>query len=73
MGIKQKFLLLTGLVGLMLALVSGMGYFMAQSALNESIEGEITANVESERQNVTGWVATHARVAEDAAAHMGGA
>lgn len=71
MGIKQKFLLLTGLVGLMLALVSGMGYFMAQSALNESIEGEITANVESERQNVTGWVAMHARVAEDAAAHMG--
>ena len=71
MGIKQKFLALTGIVGLMLALVSALGYYMAQSALNTSIQGEITANVESERQNVIGWVATHARVAEDAAAHMG--
>ena len=71
MGIKQKFLALTGIVGLMLALVSALGYYMAQSALNTSIQGEITANVESERQNVIGWVTTHARVAEDAAAHMG--
>ncbi|WP_294156831.1 methyl-accepting chemotaxis protein [uncultured Selenomonas sp.] len=71
MGIKQKFLALTGVVGLMLALVSALGYYMAQSALNTSIQGEITANIESERQNVMGWVTTHARVAEDAAAHMG--
>ena len=35
MGIKQKFLALTGIVGLMLAL----GYYMAQSALNTSIQG----------------------------------
>lgn len=39
MGIKQKFLALTGIVGLMLALVSALGYYMAQSALNTSIQG----------------------------------
>ena len=44
---------------------------MAQRALDASIAGEIQANVESQRQNLSGWVAAHTRVAEDAAAHMG--
>ena len=71
MGIKQKFLLLTGLVGVLLAAVSILGYVMAYRALDTSIQGELTASVESQRQNLSGWVATHTRVAEDAAAHMG--
>ncbi|WP_294146737.1 cache domain-containing protein [uncultured Selenomonas sp.] len=71
MGIKKKFLLLTGVVGVLLAVVSFLGYFMAQRALDASIDGEIRANVESQRQNLSGWVAAHTRVAEDAAAHMG--
>ncbi len=71
MGIKKKFLLLTAVVGVMLAVVSFLGYFMAQRALDASIAGEIQANVESQRQNLSGWVATHTRVAEDLAAHVG--
>ena len=41
MGIKKKFLLLTAVVGVMLAVVSLLGYFMAQRALDASIAGEI--------------------------------
>ena len=70
MGIKKKFLALTGVVGLLLAVVSVLGYYMAYRALDTSIQGEITANMESQRQGVSGWVATHVRINEDLAAHM---
>ena len=51
---KQKFLLLTAVVGVLLAVVSLLGYFMAHRALDASIQGEITANMESQRQGVEG-------------------
>ena len=70
MGIKKKFMALTGVVGVMLIVVSLLGYFMAYRALDTSIQGEITANMEAQRQGVSGWVATHARINEDLAAHM---
>ncbi|WP_294156829.1 methyl-accepting chemotaxis protein [uncultured Selenomonas sp.] len=69
MGIKKKFLLLTGVVGVLLALVSALGYFMAYRALDASIQGEITANMAAEKEDLSGWVAEHTRVAEDLAAH----
>ena len=69
MGIKKKFLFLTGIVGVLLVLVSALGYFMAYRALNASIQGEITANMASEQQELSGWVAEHTRIAEDIAAH----
>ena len=70
MGIKKKFLVLTGIVGVLLAVVSILGYYMAYRALDTSIQGEITANMEAQRQGVSGWVATHTRINEDLAAHM---
>ena len=70
MGIKKKFMALTGVVGVMLIVVSLLGYFMAYRALDTSIQGEITANMEAQRQGVSGWVATHTRINEDLATHM---
>ena len=69
MGIKKKFLFLTGVVGVLLALVSALGYFMAYRALDASIQDEISASMEAERQKLSGWVAEHTRIAEDLAAH----
>ena len=69
MGIRKKFLLLTVVVGVLLALVSGLGYFMAYRALDASIQDEISASMEAERQKLSGWVAEHTRIAEDLAAH----
>ena len=71
MGMKKKFLFLTGIVGVMLAFVSALGYFMAYRALDASIQGEISASMEAEQQDLSGWVAAHTRVAEDLAAHAG--
>lgn len=45
MGIKKKFLFLTGVVGVLLALVSALGYFMAYRALDASIQDEISASM----------------------------
>ena len=70
MGIKKKFMALTGVVGVMLIVVSLLGYFMAYRALDTSIQGEIAANMEAQRQGVSGWVATHTRINEDLASHM---
>ncbi len=69
MGIQKKFLLLTVVVGVLLALVSGLGYFMAQRALDASIRDDITAHIESEQNGLSGWVGEHVRVAEDLASH----
>ena len=69
MRMKQKFMLLTAVVGVMLAVVSLLGYFMAYRALDTSIQGEITANMESQKEGVAGWVAEHKRISEDLAAH----
>ena len=52
MGIKKKFMALTGVVGVMLIVVSLLGYFMAYRALDTSIQGEIAANMEAQRQGV---------------------
>ena len=41
MGIKKKFLLLTAVVGVLLAVVSFLGYFMAQRALDASIAASV--------------------------------
>ena len=71
MGMKKKFLFLTGIVGVLLAFVSALGYFMAYRALDASIQGEISASMEAEQQDLSGWVAAHTRVAEDLAAHAG--
>ena len=53
MGIKKKFMALTGVVGVMLIVVSLLGYFMAYRALDTSIQGEIAANMEAQRQGVS--------------------
>lgn len=69
MNIRKKFAVLTALVGVLLAIVSITGYFLAYHALNESIQGEITANMASEQEELSGWVREHTRIAEDLAAH----
>lgn len=56
MGIKQKFILLAGIVGVILIVVSATGYFTAYDNLSESVNGEIVANVSTEREHVDGWL-----------------
>lgn len=56
MGIKQKFIVLAGIVGIILIVVSATGYYNAYDNLSESVNGEIMANVNTERELVDGWL-----------------
>ncbi len=48
MGIKQRFMVMIGLVVLLLAAVSGIGYYMAQSILSDSVKSQLTAIVKDQ-------------------------
>jgi len=69
LGIKQKFIVLCGLVGALLAVISLLGYYMAYRALDASIQGEITTSITSEQRDLAGWVREHTRISEDLANH----
>ncbi|MBQ7514711.1 MAG: methyl-accepting chemotaxis protein, partial [Schwartzia sp.] len=72
MGIKQKFFALSGVVGLLLAAVSIIGYYTASANLNESIEGEINYTVRAEAEELEGWIREKAASATYAAGLMTG-
>ncbi|MBQ7480216.1 MAG: methyl-accepting chemotaxis protein [Selenomonadaceae bacterium] len=56
MGIRQKFFVLAGLVGLLLAIVSVVGYYTANSNLEDSVEHELTVTVGREGADLNGWL-----------------
>jgi len=47
MKIRQKFILLAGVIGALMAIVSIIGYYTANKNLNESVEQELTATMNS--------------------------
>lgn len=61
MGIKQKFIVLAGIVGVILTIVSVTGYFTAYDNLSEAVNEEIVANVNTEREVVDGWLREKAK------------
>jgi len=56
MGLKQKFLALTGVMGVLLAMVSIIGYFMASRDLQESVDSDLRANVATNVADMEGWL-----------------
>lgn len=56
MGLKQKFMALSGLMGLLLAIVSVVGYFMASSALKESVDSELRTTISNVANELNGWL-----------------
>ena len=56
MGLKQKFMALSGLMGLLLAIVSVVGYFMASCALKESVDSELRTTISNEANKLNGWL-----------------
>lgn len=61
MGIKQKFIVLSGVVGIILAAVSIIGYFTAYSNLEESVNAEMAAMVRAEGESLDGWLREKAK------------
>ena len=56
MGIRQKFFLFAGLIGIIVAIVSCIGYYTAYTNLEASVEQEIFAAVDTQGARMDGWV-----------------
>ncbi len=67
MGIRQKFFVLAGIVGIIMAVVSGIGYTLAYNNLHSSIEGEITSVMDGASNKLEGWLSMKRQVAVSAA------
>ena len=62
MGIKQRFMVMIGLVVLLLAAVSGIGYYMAQSILSDSVKSQLTAIVKDQGSQLDTWIESKAAI-----------
>ena len=56
MSIRQKFILLAGIVSIILTAVSIIGYSTASSNLQKSVEKELLATVEIQGKSLDGWI-----------------
>ena len=54
--LRKKFLILTGLIGLLLAIVSVVGYFNAKDNLSESVDNELRSVVDAQKNKLAGWL-----------------
>ena len=68
MKIQQQFAAVTVVVGLFMAITCGVGYYMAQSMLSNSIEQQLTAIVKGKGNDIDNWFATKAAVLNSTAA-----
>ena len=56
MGIRQKFIVLAGIVGALMAMVSISGYFLASADLEQSVDNELRAVVAKKVSDMDGWL-----------------
>ena len=64
MKIREQFAAMIGFVGLLIALACGIGYYMAQSMLTESIQHQLTVIVEDQGNTLNNWIENKATIAE---------
>ena len=67
MKLKRKFIILACLSGLLLAIISLVGYFKAYGTLEESVENELRTTVNARANQLDGWLLSNAQVATGAA------
>ena len=54
MSLKQKFMVLSGIMGLLMAVVAIVGYIMASRELNQSVDSELRATISREAMQLDG-------------------
>lgn len=72
MGLKKKFFLLSGLVGLFMAVISIIGFYTAYTNLAGSVEEEFEAVVSSGAYEMDGWLQSKGTTATHTAAVLEG-
>ena len=71
LGIKQKLLLMGVLMALLVVAICGIGYHQAQTALEESVSGEINAALTVEAEKLDGWMSRKIQRVDSAANLVG--
>ena len=56
MGIRQKFYILSGIVGALLAVISIIGFYTADKNLESAVNAEFTASMNAAQNDVDGWL-----------------
>ena len=56
MGLRQKFFFLAAVAGFVVAIISVISYYLAYTHLSKSVEEEIQASVEVEKQALETWL-----------------
>lgn len=67
MGLRQQFILLAAVAGIIVAIVSGVSYYIAYTDLKKSVEQEIQISVEVESQALETWLQAKISSAQAAA------
>ena len=67
MKIKQKFILLAGVIGAVMIIVSAVGYHTAASSVEEAARKELLANIVSKSDEAESWLASKAQYAKSMA------
>ena len=70
MKIKQQFAAVTVVVGLFMAITCGVGYYMAQSMLSNSIEQQLTTIVKGKGNDLDNWFSNKSAIADGVAASL---
>ena len=70
MSLKQKFLGLTGLSGVLMLVISLIGFYMADSNLKQSVESELSIGIANETSELDSWLGLRAASVELAANQM---
>ncbi len=56
MSVRQKFFFLSGIMGIIIVIVSCVGYYNAEKSLERSIREEMNAELKSQTNQVEGWL-----------------
>ncbi len=67
MNVKQKFFAISGVAGLIMAIVSVIGYFTASSAVSETLEKEIVSTIKAESEEAESWLLGKGQLAQGVA------
>ena len=67
MNVKQKFFALAGVAGLIMAIVSVVGYFTASTAVKETVEKEIISTIQAESNEAEAWLLAKGQLAQGVA------
>ena len=67
MGIRQKFYVLSGIVGALLAVISIIGFYTADKNLEQAVQAEFSASMTAAENELDGWLAKKGASAQYAA------